>query len=68
MRIVAADARKMSYESKVNAIYDTIIETAEMGENSFSVEIMDEDIVKQLKEDGYVVVNLNHNDRYRIKW
>ena len=68
MRIVAADTRKISYESKVNAIYDMIIETAEMGENSFCVEIIDEDIIKQLKEDGYEVIDLNHSDRYRIKW
>lgn len=68
MRLNAAEARKISYETKVNIIYEKIQEAAEMGENLIYTEILHESIIRQLREDGYSVQEMNHNDKYRITW
>ena len=68
MRLNAAEARKISYETKVNIIYEKIQEAAEMGENLIYIEILHESIIRQLREDGYSVQEMNHNDKYRITW
>lgn len=68
MRIIAAEARKMSYAYKVNKIYSMIKDAAEQGDYSIYAEILNENIIKQLKEDGYNVAEINHSDKYRITW
>ena len=68
MRIIATEARKMSYAYKINTIYDMIKDAAEQGDYSICVEILNEKIIKQLKEDGYNVSEMNYNDKYRITW
>ena len=45
-----------------------IRDAAEMGENLIYIEILHESIIRQLREDGYCVQEMNHNDKYRITW
>ena len=68
MRLSAAEARSISYVYKVNKIYDMIKDAAEQGDYSIYVEILNENIIQQLKKDGYNVAEMNHNDKYRITW
>ena len=68
MRIIAAEARKISYPYKINKIYDMIKDAAEKGEYSIYVEILNENIIKQLEKDGYNIAEMNCNDKYRIIW
>ena len=68
MRLNAAEARSMSYAYKVNKIYSMIKDAAEQGDYSIYAEILNENIIKQLKKDGYSVEEMNHNDKYRITW
>ena len=68
MKIIAAEARKISYTYKINKIYDMIKDAAEQGEYSIYVEILNENIINQLEKDGYNIVEMNCNDKYRITW
>lgn len=68
MRLNAAEARSISYAYKVNKIYSMIKDAAEQGDYSIYAEILNENIIKQLKKDGYSVEEMNHNDKYRITW
>ena len=68
MKLTAAEARKISYETKVNIIYEKIQAAAEKGENLVYAEILHESIIRKLREDGYGVQEMNHNDKYRITW
>lgn len=68
MRLNAAEARSMSYAYKLNKIYSMIKDAAEQGDYSIYTEILHESIIRQLREDGYGVQEMNHNDKYRITW
>lgn len=68
MRIIAAEARKMSCAYKINKIYDMIKEAAEWGKYSIYVEILNENIINQLEKDGYSVAEMDSNYKYRIAW
>lgn len=68
MRLTAAEARSMSYAYKINKIYSMIKDAAEQGDYSIYVDITNENIIKQLKEDGYNVAEMSYKDKYRVAW
>ena len=68
MKLTAEKARKISYEAKINMIYDRIMKAANRGENEVYVEILHQGIIKNLEENEYILKELNQKNKYKITW